>query len=135
MEQIQNTQEVKENAFSLDKTGQNARNFVEELKRTFFKWTKQGKTCEFRRLPRNCARFVLFCPIKVILFNSFNKDRLLDRHLCLNLYPCVIKVQSVSPVCFAFPPRTLAVNFVSDFFSNETEWIRSWVRCYRSVVK
>ena len=24
------------------------------------------------------------------------KDRLLDRHLCLNLYPCVIKVQSVS---------------------------------------
>ena len=25
------------------------------------------------------------------------KDRLLDRHLCLNLYPCVIKVQSVSP--------------------------------------
>ena len=25
-----------------------------------------------------------------------HKDRLLDRHLCLNLYPCVIKVQSVS---------------------------------------
>ena len=24
------------------------------------------------------------------------KDRLLDRHLCLNLYPCVTKVQSVS---------------------------------------
>ena len=24
------------------------------------------------------------------------KDRLLDRHLCFNLYPCVIKVQSVN---------------------------------------
>ena len=42
------------------------------------------------------------------------KDRLLDRHLCLNLYPCVIKVQSVSQsVCVEGNVAVLEVAQVS----------------------
>ena len=56
------------------------------------------------------------------------KDRLPDRHLCLNLYPCIIKVQSINQslyVCtfFHLPPSWLLlwceiefVQFHCDFF-------------------
>ena len=41
---------------------------------------------------------VVFGQVRIIfyVFVICIKDRLLDRHLCLNFYPCVIKVQSVS---------------------------------------
>ena len=41
------------------------------------------------------SRGFLFCHLSLSLSICI-QDRLLDRHLCPNLYPCVLKVQSVS---------------------------------------
>ena len=73
-----------------------------------------------------CSLSLSLC-ISLSLSLSF-KDRLPDRHSCLNLYPCIIKVQSINQslcVCtfFHLPPSWLLlwceiefVQFHCDFF-------------------
>ena len=68
----------------------------------------RAKSChhhhqELRR-PHSVVTEILAMALLICCPSAF-KDRLPNRHLCLNLYPCVIKVQSVS----LFPFKAIAL--------------------------
>ena len=76
------------------------------------------------------------------------KDRLLERHLCLNLYPCVLKVQSVSQSFFSLVwPATLIlflamrthritvlVNIFIKYLPQESWWRHSITKCCHQML-